>query len=390
MLINRRTLLGIGIVGLVLGIFAIVPAQSTTIPADAAIDAIAQELVDQGVTAGVAVAVMKDGELLLAKGYGYANLEHAVRVHPNTVFRVASITKQFTAAAVLLLAEQKRLDLDDKLSQFFPDCFAATTPTIREALTHTSGIHSYTDDPQFADTVAKRDFTTTEFVRRICEQNPLFDFAPGTASRYSNSGYYLLGALVEKISGQSLGTFLRTRVFAPHGLSHTAIDDAADVVPHRATGYAVADGRPGTLQNAAHISMSVPAGAGALRSTVGDLALWHHFLFSGRIVSPDSLALMIAPALLRDGRLASTQMHNPPTEPTNRGSPPQYGLGLMIVDTPAGAWIGHTGNINGFANSVFTLPKKNLTVVVLANTQDSSGSIKKAAEEIQALAATWR
>ena len=161
-------------------------------------------MLNSGHVAGVAVAVLRDGKLVFAKGYGRANLELAAPVSTKTVFRIGSLTKQFTAAGVLLLAEQGKLKIDDKLSLYLPNFPRANEVTLRDLLDHTSGIHNFTEGPVI-DKISTSGATVKELVADIAGQSPLYDFDPGTGWWYSNSNYALLGAVIEKVSGEELG-----------------------------------------------------------------------------------------------------------------------------------------------------------------------------------------
>ena len=176
------------------------------------IGAAAQEDVASGRVAGVAVAVLRNGKLVFAKGYGRANLEFAAPANTKTVFRIGSLTKQFTAAGMLLLAEQGKLKVDDKLSLYLPNFPRASEVTLRDLLDHTSGIHNFTEGPVI-DKISTSGATVQELIADIASQSPLYDFEPGTGWWYSNSNYALLGAVIEKVSGKSWGAFMKTEIF---------------------------------------------------------------------------------------------------------------------------------------------------------------------------------
>ncbi|MEO5622327.1 MAG: serine hydrolase domain-containing protein, partial [Dokdonella sp.] len=211
---------------------------------EAKIDAAAKEEVRSGHVAGAAVAVLRNGRLVFARGYGRANIELGNPVTARTVFRIGSLTKQFTAAGILLLAEQGKLKVDDKLSLYLPDFPRANEVTLRDLLNHTSGIHNFTEGPVI-DKISTSGATVQELVADIAGQSPLYDFEPGTGWWYSNSNYALLGAVIEKVSGKSWSAFMKAEVFDKLGMAQTAADDARDVVPGRASGYSLADGAPG-------------------------------------------------------------------------------------------------------------------------------------------------
>jgi CubicO group peptidase (beta-lactamase class C family) len=356
---------------------AAAPARQATPPASvpdprlaAAVDRVAAEALAAGEVAGFAVAVVENGRVRLARGYGFADLEQRTPVRADTVFRIGSVTKEFTAAAILLLAERGRLSLDDRLVKYFPEFPRADEVTIRQLLNHTSGISNYTAAAQFFPAVAPRDYTAADFVKVIAAADPLYDFTPGTSWSYSNSGYFLLGGVIERVSGQSYSAFLEANFFRPLGLRATKPDDLAEIVPGRAEGYDKDPDRPGAFRNASHLSMSVAAAAGAMRSTVGDLARWHEALLGGRVLKPESLALMTAPGRLADGRLASAA--RPPTP--DGGPPSDYGLGIATSLREGRRGIGHGGSINGFNSALQTFPDARTTIVLLTNT--GGGTVK--------------
>ena len=239
-------------------------ASEAPVPAglEAAVDGFAQDILDEGQAPGLSIGIARAGEPLLIRGYGLANLEHAVPVTADTVFRIGSITKQFTAAAILMLAEDGLLSLDDTLDQYFPDFPRSSEVTLRQLLQHTSGIHNYTSLEGFMGTTAPLDHDADRMVAYIASADPLYDFDPGTGWSYSNSGYMLLDYIVEQVAGQPLAEVLRTRIFDPLGMTRTRMDDLAEIVPGRAQGYdAAPDGAQG-FTNTKHLSLSVAAGGG--------------------------------------------------------------------------------------------------------------------------------
>ncbi|MBX7199809.1 MAG: beta-lactamase family protein [Rhodospirillaceae bacterium] len=364
--------------GLIALILLAGPARAETLSTDKAlearVDAAVMKLMNEKKTVGAEVGVMRDGKMVLAKGYGMANIELGVPVKPDTVFRIGSITKQFTATALLLLAEEKKLSVDDKLSKYFPDFPRADEVTLRMVLNHTSGIHNYTDAK--ADIDPHKDMTTAEMVRNIQSLSPLYDFEPGTKYSYSNSGYFLLGAIVEKMSGQALAPFLKARIFDKQGLSQTAMDDVAELVPNRAGGYDMVKDSPGKFTNTTYASMTWPAGAGAMRSTVGDLAKWHSALFGGKVLKPESLADMTTPGRTKNGQPIDTRTGRPP--PAGVEPPVGYAMGLMTGTFVGQPRIGHSGSINGFNAMINTYPQSKLTIVVLNNTVGQSAEFEAA------------
>jgi len=338
------------------------------------IDAAAEQAVSSGHAAGAAIAVLLDGQLVFAKGYGRSNLELSTPVNARTVFRIGSLTKQFTAAAVLLLAEQGKLKIDDKLALYLPNFPRANEVTLRDLLNHTSGIHNFTEGPVI-DKISTPGTTVEQLIADIAGQSPLYDFDPGKGWWYSNSNYALLGAVIEKVSGGSWATFMKTEISDKLGMVDTQADDARDVVPRRASGYTLADGAPGKFRNADFTDMSVPYAAGALRSTVMDLARWNAGLYGGRLLKPESLEAMLSPGLLRNGAENQTAIAWPGGKafaPPPGYVPGPYAFGLEHHLEHGRRIIGHDGSIAGFDALMQTYVDKGLTIIVLTNTNGAA------------------
>jgi CubicO group peptidase (beta-lactamase class C family) len=356
------------------------PRSVAAAPADNAalaqvVDRVAADLIASHASAGFSVAIFEDGRPALVKGYGTANFEDRTPVIAATVFRIGSITKEFTAASILLLAERGKLSVDDRLSQYLPDFPRAGEVTLRELLNHTSGIRNYTDETWLAET-SVRNLTTAQMVDYIARQKPLYDFEPQTGWSYSNSGFFLLGAVIEKVSGQSYAQFLEENVLKPLALNDTRVDDFAEIVPHRAAGYVKAPGAPTGFANAAFISMSAAGAAGAIRSTAGDLARWHEALLGGKLLRPESLRTMLEPGKLKDGRLASAaRPANPAAKPNGTSD---YGFGITVSEREGRRSIGHGGSINGFNSSLQSYPDAKVTIAILTNTLPAAGAVSSA------------
>lgn len=328
------------------------------------VEEIATAMVAERQTPGLALGIARAGEPPLIRGYGLANLEHGAPVHEETVFRIGSVTKQFTAAAILLLAEEGRLTLDDTLDHFFPDFPRAGEVTVRHLLQHTSGISNYTSRDGFMADTAPLHHDEARMLAYLTSADPVFDFDPGTSWSYSNSGYMLLDYIAGQVAGQTLAEFLQTRIFTPLGMTATAMDNTAEIVPDRAQGYDAAPDAPSRFTNTTHLSLSVAAGAGAMRSTPGDLIIWMQALLGGEVLSAESLALMLEPARLDDGRLARTALADPPAALAGM----DYGLGIMTGERGGRRFIGHGGSINGFNASLMHYPDEQTTIVLLVNT----------------------
>ena len=330
------------------------------------------------------MAVFKDGKALLVKGYGSANLEQGVRVTNDSVFRVGSVTKQFTAAALLLLAEQGKLSTQDKLAKYYPNFPRGGDITLEQMLHHTSGIHSYTDDPSFANEgMVHR--TTDEMVEFIAKLPKTQDFEPGTDWSYSNSAYFILGGVIEKVSAETLAKVFKAQFFGPLGMTHSALDDETEIVIGRARGYSGAG--PGHFTNAPFISMSIPGAAGSIRSTATDLARWNAALYGGKVLKPASLAAMLAPGKLNNGETSGSAMAK---KMAAAGAPvkgqAEYGFALFLSDMEGHRKIDHGGGIYGFSASLSEFPDDHVTVVVLSNSIGKGVGAQDTAKQIEHLA----
>jgi D-alanyl-D-alanine carboxypeptidase len=285
--------------------------------------------------------------VLVDEGVGIADLEFDVSADRETSFRIGSVTKQFTAAAVMKLFERGALSLDDDISQYLPDFnTGGRAITIRQLLNHASGVPSYTSQPEFFPRGSALNLTDDELLAYI--DGVPFDFEPGEGWNYSNTGYYLLGMIIETVSGKSYGEFLADEFFEPLGLSRTRYGSEREIVTNRAQGYDF-DSASGKYFNDALISMTTPGAAGALISTAGDLVRWQIALTGGRAVRPESYQEMITS-----------------TVPTGQGQQ-QYGFGLMINVANGQKSITHTGGIPGFNSILTTMPEADLNVAVISN-----------------------
>ena len=323
-----------------------------------ALTASAQAPIDVGATPGLQFAAWRGGDVVFSQGFGQANLETGTPLTPASVLRVGSVTKQFTAAVMLQLQQEGRLSLDDALARYRPDIPRAQDLILRRMLNHTSGLGNYTDRPDRAELMqaARADRTTAQNVAEVVAHQPFMAYEPGQGWAYSNSAYVLLGALIEQVDGRSLAEAMKARLFDPLGLADTALDEAARVVPHRASGYTPHPG--GGFDNAAYVSMTFPAGAGALRSTCDDLCRWSEALHGGRVLDADGLHQMLTPGRLIDGSM-----------PLNRrGLARDYGLGLVVTERPRlGRVAMHDGDIMGFSAIVCRFLDTGLSVAVASN-----------------------
>ncbi|WP_312550478.1 serine hydrolase [Massilia sp.] len=293
---------------------------------------------------GATVIVVKDGQTVLRKGYGSADTASKTPMSADMAMRLGSITKQFTAVAILMLAEEGKLALTDDITRFLPDYpTRGKTITVEHLLTHTSGIVSYTSRPDYPLTMS-RDVTVAQMIDSF--KNDPLEFAPGTAYRYNNSGYFLLGAIIEKVSGQPYAKFLEQRIFVPLGMENTAYEGFERGKAPRAAGHT--PGEKGFGPGAA-LSMSQPYAAGALVSTVDDLARWDAAIAGGRLLKPASWQRAFTPYKLADGNSTG------------------YGYGWEL-DTLQGAQVvAHGGGINGFSTYALRVPEQKVFVAVLSN-----------------------
>lgn len=306
-------------------------------------DSLVAEHQDVSFVPGLSVAVVRGGrDTLLMRGYGYANVEHDVPATAETVYRIGSVSKQFTAAAVLRLAEQGRLSLDDSIRTHLPLLPPAWSGIrVRHLLNHTAGIPDI-QQQWFQDGINEAALTPDSVIGLV-RREPL-QFAPGTQWRYSNIGYTVLGKLIERLTGEPYARHIQSTLLQPLGLHATRYCHLGPLIKHRAAGY---DQRDTSVVNAAHTTLDAAYAAGALCSTVGDVAAWNHALATGRVVSHASWE----------------RMTTPDSGAAERG----YGYGVAL-DTVAGRRVvHHSGGINGFRSANAYVPDDSLSVTVLTN-----------------------
>lgn len=291
------------------------------------------------------VLVSKHGKVVFDKAYGYADLEWRTPMTTDAKLRIGSMTKQFTAAAILLLEERGKLKTEDLIKTYLPDAPVSWEKiTIHDLLTHTSGLPNYTAQPGF-QALSKQAATPKE-VLALFRDKPL-EFAPDSSWAYSNSNYFLLGLVIEKASGQAYADFLKANLLAPLHMDATGYDINAEVLPHRALGYAAgADG----LENARYVDMSTPYSAGAMYSTTHDLLIWENALFGGKVLSAASLKKMTTPYKSA------------------------YGYGLFIHSEDGRSTIEHGGNINGFNSEMAHYPDDDVNIIVLDNIEGGTAT----------------
>ncbi|WP_338771475.1 serine hydrolase [Massilia sp. METH4] len=301
---------------------------------------------------GIAVIAMKDGKTVFRKAYGAADVEKKQPLAADAVLRLGSITKQFTAIGILMLADEGRLALTDDITRFLPDYPThGRRVTVEHLLTHTSGIVSYTGKPGFR-TVMGKDVSVAEGIAYFKDDAP--EFAPGTRFDYNNSGYFLLGAIIEKVSGQPYARFLDERIFRPLGMAHTGYEGTASAL-RPVTGYSVRDGQ---VRPSEPLSMAWPYAAGALVSNVDDLARWQSALLEGRLVRPETLRRAFTAYTLADGKAAP------------------YGYGWFVGKLHGTLLVYHGGNINGFATDGVWLPEERVYVAILGNAEAGGSGVR--------------
>jgi CubicO group peptidase (beta-lactamase class C family) len=335
-----------------LGATELAPAE---IPA--AVDAIVAEAMARPGAAGLQVALALGDEPVVEKSYGLAEVELRVPVSTESVFRIGSVTKQFTAASVMKLAEEGRIELDAPFSKYYPDFPTGDhTVTVRHLLTHTSGIKSYTGlGPKWQRTVPL-ELTHDELLALV--RDVPFDFAPDQRFLYNNSGYYLLGVLIEKVAGKPYARYLREDLLRDLDLPRTRYGGNGEIIAGRVEGYRLVEGE---LQNDELIGMSQPGAAGALVSTAGELVRWQRALVAGKVVSAESYRQMTTPHVLADGKATG------------------YGFGLALSELGDHRSVGHGGGINGFNSMLAYYPDRGLSVAVLSNSEAvGSGKIAEA------------
>ena len=294
------------------------------------------------------VSVVKNGKTIYEKAVGYADLENKVPARTDHVFRIGSITKQFTAVAILQLAKDGKLALSDEITKFIPDYpTQGKKITVEHLLNHTSGIKSYTGMEKWTPEVQRKDFTPMELVDFF--KNEPMEFDPGVKWNYNNSGYILLGVIIEKVSGMSYADYVQKNLFEPASMKLSYYDMPLPIIPNRARGYDQMD--DGGYANCEYLSMTQPYSAGSLASTTGDLCKWTAALHSGKLLDKTWLNKAFQPTILPDG--------------TNT----QYGFGWQMFNLQGAPTIEHGGGIYGFLSMMIYLPKEDVCVAALsANT----------------------
>lgn len=339
-----------------------VPAHAKGALIDAAaIDAMAQEALAANGAPGLQIAISIAGAPVFSRSYGAANLETGAAVGDESIFRIASLTKTFTAAAIYRLAEAGVLSVEDPVSRWLPSFSSLAPVSLHELMTQTAGLHS--DEGEGA--VSGGPISQVELADRIARQTEPFDFAPGSAWLYSNANYIVLGAVIEIATGKPYAEAMQALIFGPLSLGSTAVDRMSEVVAGRVSGYALSQTEPAVFENAPDLPIEQAGGAGAIRSTAGDLCAWGHALVSNRLLSATSLARMTSPGRLRDGRLSGDNRFSPGDAAYGDV---QYASGLLISppsEPPASLL--HYGGVDGFCSMLEIWPARDTTLAILCN-----------------------
>jgi D-alanyl-D-alanine carboxypeptidase len=313
---------------------------------------------------GASVIVVKDGRTLFRKALGMADMELGVPLQPDMVFRLGSITKQFTAVSILILAEEGKLSLQDRIEKFLPGYpTQGYAITVEHLLTHTSGIQSYTDIPGWMTSKILSPLTVAELVDGF-KKEPM-QFAPGEKWVYNNSAFVLLGAIIEKVSGKTYEAFVKERIFEPLGMTASYYGSTEPVIPRRVPGYTEDSGK---VRNADYLSMTQPYAAGSLSSSVDDLARWDAALYTEKLLKKASLEKAWTSYILKSGEAT------------------KYGYGWAVSKLRGRRSIEHGGGIFGFSTYALRLPDEKIYVAVLANSDSPMSPPGYVAKKLAAIA----
>lgn len=299
---------------------------------------------------GASVLVSRNGDIIYRKGFGYADIEKKIPVTPDTKFKIGSVSKQFTAVAILKLQEEGRIKTGDKLSKYIPDFPRGNEVTIYQLLTHTSGIHDYNSTPGLDMTKP----VTPQALLDIIKKLP-YDFNPGERYLYNNSGYFILGYIVAQLSGKTLSEYLNETFFKPLGMKNSGIYETNIVLNNEAQGYSM---NAGMVKKADFQEMSWASGVGSIYSTTEDLYKWNEAVFNGKVLSEATLKTAFTQAVL------------------NSGAKVDYGFGWFLITDRGFKFIQHSGGVSGFSAYLERQPDNNLTVCVLLNSLPSPEGIQ--------------
>jgi CubicO group peptidase (beta-lactamase class C family) len=313
------------------------------------VDSLIKTYIDSSKIAGTAIGVFKGNEKILLKSYGFADLEFDVKLPINASFEIGSITKQFTAAAILQLAENRKINLDDKITKYINFNTQGKRVTVRQLLSHTSGIKGFTELPEY-ETLIMQKYNRDTLLRIV--ETKSYDFDPGEEMIYNNTGFFMLGLIIEKVSGMTYEEYVQKNLFEKAGMTNSYYGSESKVIKNRAHGY---DTGENGLIRAAYLNHTWPYAAGSLCSTVEDLVKWNNALHHGKILSDSMYQEYVTPVRLNDG----TNTH--------------YAKGITVTDQNGRRMLEHDGGINGFFSENRYFPNENISIIVLIN---STGSVK--------------
>jgi CubicO group peptidase (beta-lactamase class C family) len=338
-----------------IAITLVVLGTSTSVQADKTDDFVQAQMAERNIP-GLSLAVVKDSQIIKARGYGLANVELSVAATPQTVYPIGSMTKQFTATAIMMLMEEGKLALTDEIAKYLPNAPETWKDiTIRHLLNHTSGIKSFTDLPVIQNDESKS-YTKAEIVA-LFSGLPL-EFQPGEKWYYNDGGYFLLGMIIEEVSGKNYEEFLSERIFRPLGMTNTRANDPDRIIPKRADGYILRDSR---LCNGRPVSPAQCFAGGDLISTVLDLAKWDAALYSEKLLKKSSLELMWTPTKLNTGQTAIAIFGDKVMDDS-------YGFAWFLGIEDKHRHVQHGGAISsGFNSCIFRFVDDWVTVIVLSN-----------------------
>ncbi|MEO6078970.1 MAG: serine hydrolase domain-containing protein [Steroidobacteraceae bacterium] len=342
-----------------------IAAQPAPLPDDQVVtrtQQVVEQIMRRPEAVGLSVAVARGDRIIVEQGIGKADLEFDAPANAQTMFRIGSLTKQFTAASIMKLVERGRIKLDDDLHKYVPTFdTGGRMVTIRQLLNHSSGVPNVTSQAGFVTDMAPRDLTNEQVLATV--KGVKFDFEPGKGWNYSNTGYYLLGMIIQAVDGRPYDRFMQEELFDPLGLTRTRHGSEREIIKNRAQGYSGGTA-VSARRNDAALSMIVPGAAGSLSSTAGDLVRWQIALVNGRAVSTDSWQQMIGS-----------------TVATTRGAV-RYGFGLQVEEAEGMRRISHSGSIQGFNSVIHYLPEAGWYVAVISSSETLPSTV--VAEQILA------
>lgn len=310
---------------------------------------------------GFSYLISKDGLVIAKGGVGFADVENKIANDTRTIFKAASITKQFTAVSILLLVEQGKLTLDDKLEMYFPELPNAKNISIRNLLDHTSGMWEQQKDEDFPFPV-ETEVPSSVHLSYIQKNKPYFE--PGEKWNYCNNGYFVLGLIVEKVTGVPLATYMKSEIFEPLGMKNSGLSGNNTQYKNSAIGYGISEGKPYKEKDS---NMATYNGAAALYSTVEDLFIWSEALHNGKLLSEKSYKEMVSPHIFKNGFV--------PFVP--------YGFGLAIEDVAGHHTVGHPGQMYGFHSDILRIPDGNINYIFLSNVNSNQLKAKgRVAEKV--------